>query len=69
MERHFSPFEDTLWWATAMSAPATSELEGRKIAVHADLHTRIGQHLRELPAGELAALDALLFVKRLYALR
>ena len=32
MERHFSPFEDTLWWATAMSAPATSELEGRKTA-------------------------------------
>ena len=26
------------------------------LAVHADLHTRIGQHLRELPAGELAAL-------------
>ncbi len=26
------------------------------LAVHADLHTRIGQHLREVPAGELAAL-------------
>ncbi len=26
------------------------------LAVHADLHTRIGQHLRELPTRELATI-------------
>ena len=32
MESRFSPFDETLWWATAPSAPVTTELDGRKTA-------------------------------------
>ena len=39
------------------------------LAVHADGDAAFFQHASELGAGELAALDALLFVKRQFAWR